>query len=337
SSEDYTVNSKSSASLNVKWNTAGREEIGTYTASAMVFADGKEYGPVSGRFLIEPKADLLSVVPSDISLTVLHNSQQSFDLNLKNNGLTTINDIHLTPTGSIAPWTTLSKTHISSLDPAQSDNVSVAITVPKYQTPATYTGSIDITSDNGGSAYVQVSVTVPKSYEVDSSVTPTHNSAVPGDTASYTVSVKNEGNVIDRYAPLIENSTSAGDGNISKSWVSASKINITLNPGITDTLTLDIMPPRRWSTMPGMYNFVVNVSSQNTFDTNDATLEVLNFSDVSIEITGAQAVNPPENPIDPDLERIIKENPSGKVKVIIKTKGKPGSAESTQIEKEGGK
>ena len=178
---------------------------------------------------------------------------------------------------------------------------------------------------------------MPASYEVVSSVEPTYNSAIPGDTASYSLTVINEGNLVDRFAPLVENSTNVGDRNISKSWVSASRTNITLNPGITDTVILDIMPARRWSTVPGIYNFVVNVTSNNTFDTNEATLEVLDFCEVDIEITGSQAINPPENPIDPDVERIIKENPSGKIKVIIKTKGKPRSDESTQIEKEGRK
>ena len=209
--------------------------------------------------------------------------------------------------------------------------------MPKYQAPDAYTGAIDITSDNSDYASVNISVTVPESYEVDSSVAPAYNAVVPGDTASYNVSIKNEGNVGDTFVVSAGSSTRPGVGNISKSWVSANRASTMLNPGESDLICLDIMPPRKWHTEPGTYPFVVNVSSNHTYDLNETALDVLPFHDVDIDITGSYAVNPPREEIEEEVKKEVKKNPEGEINVIIKTKEKPGKGHKKSIEHEGGK
>ena len=78
--------------------------------------DWRKEDRVIAHAVIVPES-MFSVTPQKIDLTINHSSQESFNITISNKGSTIINNISLTPSGSIAPWTALSKTNIASLEP----------------------------------------------------------------------------------------------------------------------------------------------------------------------------------------------------------------------------
>ncbi len=75
--------------------------------------DRRKDDGVIAHSIIVPES-MFSVTPQKVDLTINHNSQESFNITISNKGSTILNNISLTPSGAIAPWTTLSKTHIPS-------------------------------------------------------------------------------------------------------------------------------------------------------------------------------------------------------------------------------
>ena len=233
-------------------------------------------------------APLFEFTPPSSSLTINHNSSSDFNITLMNTGLSALTNITLKTSGTISSWISLSKDEIPSIGTGRSENVSIMIYVPKYTSPDTYRGIVEISSDNGVPDKVEISVLVPQSYKVNSEIFPTIIAALPGDTARYNVFIKNEGNVFDVYGVSFENES------LIKSWIGINKSIASLYPGDTRTISFDIMPPCNYSTSAGLYNFVVNVNSQRTFKKIDAALQVPEFfKDYIVEIC-SQTVNPKE-------------------------------------------
>jgi uncharacterized repeat protein (TIGR01451 family) len=131
-------------------------------------------------------------------------------------------------------------------------------------------------------------VHIPPFYDPSVKIVPSSQQIIPGQTANYTITVQNIGNVIDSIDLTVSG--------LPSSWqTSFDQSSVTLNPGDSKTFILSIKPLRDFSTSPGDYAFTVTGKSANAnvAGSDSATVHVLPFYDPRIKIVpSSQQIKP---------------------------------------------
>ena len=276
--------------------------------------------------LIRNDDQTLVVEPSQLDLTVQHGTSGSGVIQVSNSGSTPLTNVTLTPQGAIASWMQVQPSVIDPLAPGQEVSATLKVTVPKYQEPGMYSGSVRVQSGSQNDA-VLVNVHVPESHAALVGVSPATRSVVPGNTGVYTVDVQNEGNVPDSYSLNLDGSP--------VSWeVSWSRTSVTLAPGARTSEDLLIIPLRSPDTKPAAHTFTVAASNSHTSASDQANLEALAFHEVDLTLDST-AATPGAPIIVTKVWKKAHEHPNGQLDVIILTHGAPTAADEIALIKYG--
>ncbi len=100
------------------------------------------------------------VSPTSISKTITRGSSASVRLIISNTGNYELRELRLSASGNIAGWISFSQNYISSIPAGESKAVTVRMSVPNGAGTGTHTGKITLTSENGGSKEIPVSINV---------------------------------------------------------------------------------------------------------------------------------------------------------------------------------
>jgi hypothetical protein len=266
--------------------------------------------------VIRNDRQILVVEPSQLDLTVEHGRSGSDTIQISNSSDEVLADVRLSPEGTIAPWIQVQPSWFGQLSPGQTVSATVTVTVPKYQAPGMYSGSVRVQSGNQNDG-VLINVHVPESHAVLADVSPASRGVAPGNTGVYTVEVQNEGNVIDSYALSLTG--------LPSSWeVTWSRTSVTLVPGARTSEDLLIIPLRSPDTKPANHAFAVTAANSYTSATDEANLEVLAFHQVNLDLDSTAATPAPPIIVTKVWHK-AHEHPHGRLDVIILTQGIPGA------------
>jgi hypothetical protein len=228
----------------------------------------------------------LTLIPT--SRDIVPGTWGTYDLTVKNLG--NIADIILLSlTGLPATWEFTMPSSVM-LDAFGSTTVQISIKPYKHCTtspgdyPFTVTGASSAALISHGWNVFDTAagnVHVLPYYAVDISITPASLTVKPGETATYTISVHNLGNVPDTFditltyhdfGALYEAFPTA----IQSAWVTLANPTLTVNPCNTVTTTLTITVPPDWAGMEdATYTFDVTATSQTDATAHDTASSAL--------------------------------------------------------------
>ena len=148
-------------------------------------------------------------------------------------------------------------------------------------------GGFPLGTHSGTVGNMDISIFVEK-FGVDLNVAPTTQDIIPGESGTYYIDIENTGNVHDTFSLTVED--------LPSNWLySFSESEVSLDPGESTTITLEIEPYRHWTTTPGDYEFSVNATSNeaplrglSASDIKDIITHVLPFHDVELYVTPSQ-------------------------------------------------
>lgn len=124
-----------------------------------------------------------------------------FNIAVRNNGTGTDNFTLQVTNTTQAGLVTLSSTTITGLAAGASQNITVTIDIQSAPAPAAGSYFYTLTSTSSGNvsrtSAVVITLAVEQTYSLSATVTPTYQTADPGDATSYTVEVVNNGNGAD--------------------------------------------------------------------------------------------------------------------------------------------
>lgn len=185
----------------------------------------------------------------------LPGSTVSFNISVRNNGTGTDNFTLQVSNGTQAGVVSLSATSITGLAAGTSQNITVTIDIQGAPAPAagSYYYALTATSSGNSSRASSVVLTlqVQQTYSLSASVTPSYQTADPGDATTYTVEVVNNGNGPDTVT-------------LQKSGVNQSWLGIAAGSGSIAA--------------GGRMNFTVTVTSPTWADVGDTVLSVVAVS-----------------------------------------------------------
>jgi len=148
-------------------------------------------------------------------------------------------------------------------------------------------GGLPLGTHSGTVGNMDISIFVEK-FGVDLNVAPTTQDIIPGESGTYYIEIQNTGNVHDTFSLTVED--------LPNNWLySLSQSEVSLDPGESTTITLEIEPYRHWTTTPGDYEFSVTATSNeaplrdlSASDSKDIITHVLAFHDVELNVTPYQ-------------------------------------------------
>ncbi len=156
------------ASITLKGKEAGTTSIGI----SITQMDDDNGNPIeaivqAGTLAVSPvptptptPTPVLEVSPTSISKEITAGRSASVTITISNTGDAELKEVNLSASGGIANWISFSQNNIPSIAVDQSVPITVTISVPSGASAGTYSGVINVTSENGGSKDIPVSVKV---------------------------------------------------------------------------------------------------------------------------------------------------------------------------------
>ena len=229
----------------------------------------------------EEVADM-SVSPSSVDLQIDQGGSETFQLTVYNSESDWLRNVTLS-IDKIQDWVTFDKQNFD-VGPEGYEYVNPTIEVPYSAIRGKYTATITLKSDNGGTQYVDLSVTV-KGAELEC---PPFNEIVKENIVSteiVNIPIKNVGNAVLRNVQLTASSTIAD-------YIQFDDTGFNVNVGATKTVIATITPPSE----AGTYKGTINLKSNNGGSCSiDVTLTVqgiglkVNPKSISLEMMQSEA------------------------------------------------
>jgi len=184
---------------------------------------------------------IVRVVNVSISSTYQENlpgAPLTYTVTVKNKG--NVTDTYTLGKSDNAGWTLSLPSSVGPLDPDEYVNVTLTITIPDNATACTQ-DNITVTATSQTDPAVEnenscIAHAVAPTLGVDVSISPTSKSGLPGSTLTYTVTVKNTGNVSNNYS-LTKTDNAVWTNSLSKTSVGP------LSPNASENVTLSVTVP----------------------------------------------------------------------------------------------